>query len=183
MRGLARLGLCAWLGCSYNHGTIIDASPGGDVPRDIPGDTPSGDMNPDMTIQGGCPLTYTLHDAARPNSFYRSITASVSWSVAEEICESDRLGLATHLIVLDDENERIWAFAQNTSDQWVGMTDAAASGIWVAVTVQPNPYVGQASGNLPSKNCLILKQSETAADGCTNGHPYLCECDMFALQL
>ena len=167
-------------GCSFRHGTGVPGDgPPPDVRKDAPADAP-GDGVGDAAI--ACPASYTLHDAARPMSFYRWVSASATWSAAETACAGDG-STATkpaHLIVLDDSSERAWAFAQNNSDQWVGAADIRTENSWLAVTDQVSPYIGAASGNLPNKDCLILNATDTAADGCGGGHPYLCECDGLA---
>ena len=84
-----------------------------------------------------------------------------------------------HLIVLDDQDEALFAWSQNNSNQWLGHSDTASEGNFIAVTDQQLVFTGNASGNNASKNCLMTKDSarQTSADGCTSGHPYLCECD------
>lgn len=81
------------------------------------------------------------------------------------------------LIVLDDDAERAWAFQQNNSDQWVGITDIDSEGSWIPVTDQAVWFAGPAYGNLPAKDCLYLNSTTTIAEACSGGHPYLCECD------
>jgi hypothetical protein len=173
-------------GCSFHHGLLgggpTDGPPLIDARIDTPIDaaiTTDGDAMQVAT----CPTAYSLHDSARPMSFYRWVSASASWTSAESTCEGDASPAtrSTHLIVLDDDAERAWAFAQNNSDQWVGMADNITEQTWLAVTDQPNPYVGNASGNLPNKDCMYLNTNETVAEGCTTGHPYLCECDSSAV--
>jgi len=176
------LGAIAFVaGCSFRHGvgTGPGDGPPGDARKDAPGDVLGGDGD---TASLACPGTYALHDAARPMSFYRWVSASGSWGSAEALCENDASPTTrpAHLIVLDDDAERVWAFAQNNSDQWVGMTDNRHEGEWLAVTDQASPYVGNASGNLANKDCMILNTNETVAEGCSITHPYLCECDGLA---
>lgn len=152
-------------------------------------DAAGGDSGPDAqlpdppadaAVPAACPASYTLHDPARPASYYRLETASTSWAGAEALCEAD--GPTSHLIVLDDEAERAWAYARNTSDQWAGISDRVSEGTWLPVTDQPIWFAGTAAGNVPPKDCLVIKQTDTAADMCSGGHPYLCECDGYTVQ-
>jgi hypothetical protein len=169
--------------CAFNHGEVppsdgSNGTPPGDARRDAPADAatdgrPPADAAIDAAAPASCPATYGLHDPARPNSHYRSVTASTTWTGAEAICE----GEGTHLIVLDSDAERAWAFQQNSSDQWVGITDIDNEGTWIPVTDQLVWFTGAASGNLPAKDCLYLNSTTTIAESCSGGHPYLCECD------
>lgn len=199
MRGLlgavGAVGVMA--GCTFEHGITGgtgdaganphdaasevhgDASHGDAPPADASPDAPPPDRQPDAGT-AGCPASYTLHDPARPASYYRLETASTSWAGAEALCEAD--GPTSHLIVLDDDAERAWAFARNTSDQWAGISDRISEGTWLPVTDQSIWFAGTAAGNVPPKDCLLIKQTDTAADMCSTGHPYLCECDGYAVQ-
>lgn len=182
-----RLGFLIFAGCSFEHGTPgfpSDAAPALDAPTDAriegtgdDGATPDApvDSPPDGGGQAMCPASYNLHDPARPGSYYRMVTASAPWPMAEALCELD--GSTSHLIVLDDQAERAWAYAQSSSDQWAGITDIVFEDTWLPVTDQASWYAGNATGNVPPKDCLVITQSDTAADMCGNGHPYLCECD------
>ncbi|HSN29134.1 MAG TPA: C-type lectin domain-containing protein, partial [Kofleriaceae bacterium] len=128
------------------------------------------------------PSSYTLHDSSRPHSFYKQVTASVTWSVAEVDCESDEVPTVTapaHLLVLDDQSEAAYAWSTNNSNQWAGHTDTKTEGTWLPITDQPTVFTGAASGNNSSKDCLEVTQSsgQTTAESCTQTRPYLCECD------
>jgi len=132
-----------------------------------------------------CPATYLLSDAGHPGSLYRKTTASSSWAAAEQDCEDDQVASVTgptHLLVLDDQNEGVYAWSLNNSNQWLGATDIKTEGTWLPVTDQLGTFSGGASGNNASKNCLMTKDAsgQTSADTCTTGHPYLCECDRYA---
>ncbi len=128
-----------------------------------------------------CPSGYALVDLGHPGSFYKKVTASTTWQGAETDCENDASTTTapTHLIVLDDQAEAVFAWTTNTSDQWVGATDLQAEGTWLPVTDQQSVFTGNATGNNSNKNCLEVTQSsgQTTAETCANGHPYLCECD------
>jgi hypothetical protein len=200
MRGLlgavGAVGVMA--GCTFEHGIMPGSGDAaviphdgasdvhGDAPRD---DAPVGDAGhdalppdpqPDAATPASCPASYTLHDPARPASYYRLESASTSWAGAEALCEAD--GPTSHLIVLDDDAERAWAFARNTSDQWAGISDRISEGTWLPVTDQSIWFAGTAAGNVPPRDCLVIKQADTAADMCSAGHPYLCECDGYTVQ-
>jgi hypothetical protein len=139
----------------------------------------AADAMPDGPPALLCPPSYTLFDNARPLSRYRHVTASASWQVAEATCEADggNAFLPAHLIVLDDEAERQWAFDQGTTDKWIGATDIKTEGTILAVTDQPSPFFGAAASNNMSKDCLYLDGSTTVMEVCSAGRPYLCECD------
>jgi hypothetical protein len=181
----AAAGVVVLPGCRFEPG-----APGGadDARRDGPvtdgmmapddgssNDAPRADAPPSLL----CPATYTLFDSARPNSRYRHVTASATWQTAEMTCEADGGNglLPAHLIVLDDEAERQWAFDQGSTDKWIGATDIKTEGTILAVTDQPAPFFGAAASNNMSKDCLYLDSSGTLMEVCSAGRPYLCECD------
>jgi len=93
--------------------------------------------------------------------------------------------LPAHLIVLDDIAEAVWAYSQSSSDMWIGESDRKAEGVFLAVTDQATFYISPA-GNLPPNDCALVGpfavdgSADTAIEGCGNGHPYLCECDVLA---
>lgn len=196
MRGLlgavSAVGVIA--GCSFEHGIMAGSADDAAGPRDaaseVQTDAPrdgasavDASVPPDPPIDAAplaCPASYTLSDPARPMSRYRLETASSSWVGAESACEAD--GPTSHLIVLDDDAERAWAFARNSSDQWAGISDRIIEDTWLPVTDQSFWFTGNASGNVPPKDCLVIKQTGTVADMCSAGHPYLCECDGYAVQ-
>jgi hypothetical protein len=156
-----------------------DADP---PPSDAPPDAPP-DARPDAgTTLLPCPTSYTLTDPAHPGSQYRLVTASTLWGSAEAACEADELGGVTapaHLIVLDDAAEAQFAWNQNPSDQWAGHSDQVTENAWLPVTDQSTVFTGAASGNNNGRDCLMISNtnSETTAETCMNGHPYVCECD------
>lgn len=180
-------------GCSFEHGIAAgvqtDATSPRDAANEVQPDAPRDDapgsdagMPPDPRDAAPvtCPASYTLSDPAHPMSRYRLETASTTWEGAESACEAD--GPHSHLIVLDDDGERAWAFARNSSDQWAGISDRVLEDTWLPVTDQPIWFTGDATGNVPPKDCLVIKQEGTIADMCSAGHPYLCECDGYAVQ-
>jgi hypothetical protein len=186
-----RLAFVAPAACSFQQGRVgVQAEAGvtDDGPL-MPGAEagPTDGMMPPMAdarADGSvgpivCPTGYNLSDNMRPDSKYRSVTASTTWAAAEADCEDDfTLGpTPAHLIVLDNDAERQWAFSINNSDQWIGLTDINTELTFIPVTNQTAFYVGAVSGNLPAKDCAILNATQTLAEGCTGGHPYLCECD------
>jgi hypothetical protein len=180
-------GITVMPGCRFEPGALGAAD---DARRDGPVDGVRDELSPgtdtmmlDAMRDGPpalqCPPSYTLMDAARPNSRYRHETASAMWLAAELACETDA-GLSyapTHLIVLDDSAERQWAFNQGTTDKWVGATDRKTEGTILAVTDQPAPFFGAANSNGDMKDCLYLDGGTTVMEVCTAGRPYLCECD------
>jgi hypothetical protein len=165
---------------------VADGRPNGSDADPPPPDAPI-DARPDAPIDAmmpplPCPAGYTLTDANHPGSQYRLVTASAIWSTAEATCEADEVGGVTapaHLIVMDDAAEAQFAWDQNTSDQWVGHSDQITENAWLPVTDQPNVFTGGANGNNNGRDCLMISNtnSETTAETCMNGHPYVCECD------
>lgn len=181
-------------GCTFtpNPGGSPDGNHGGG-PADSSGSgSGSGSSTPDAAIDAPadapvitllpCPVTYTLTDGSPPGSHYRQVTASTSWQNAEADCANDEIPTVTgpaHLIVLDDANEATFIWNLMNSDQWVGSSDLKTEGTFLAVTDQQVVYTGMASGNDGGKDCLDVHNTGgvTDADTCTNGHPYVCECD------
>lgn len=184
--GVAILALAA--GCGFQHGALTDGRVSDGLPDDTTGsgsDASIPGANPDATPDSAasilpCPVTYTLSNGS---SKYRSVTASTTWTAAETDCEDDATPNVTrpaHTIVLDNDAERAYAFMQNNSDQWVGITDRNTEQAYLAVTNQMPFFLGSATGNNTSKDCLILNSTDTTSEACSNGHPYLCECDGLA---
>jgi hypothetical protein len=156
------------------------ASSDADPPPPPPIDAPPDTAMPPPPLP--CPSAYTLADPHHPASQYRLVTASTTWASAEAACEADETAGVTqpaHLIVMDDAGEAVFAWAQNTSDQWVGHSDQVTENAWLPVTDQPSVFTGTASGNNNGRDCLIISgaMSATSADSCMSGHPYVCECD------
>jgi hypothetical protein len=184
----AAAGVVVVPGCRFEPGTLGGAD---DARRDGPGDGMRDEMSPgaDTAAVGDagldappsllCPATYMLFDNARPDSRYRHVTASANWLAAEVTCEADGGSgfLPAHLIVLDDEAERQWAFDQGTTDKWIGATDIKTEGAILAVTDQPSPFFGAAASDDTTKDCLYLDGSGTVMEVCMAGRPFLCECD------
>lgn len=180
--------------CTFtpNPGSSHDGNPGGEPALiDAPG-SGSGSGMPDAAIDAPadapaitvlpCPASYTLTDGNHPGSHYRQVTASANWQNAEADCANDEIPTATgpaHLIVLDDTNEATFIWNLMNSDQWVGSSDLKTEGAFLAVTDQQVVYTGMASGNDGGKDCLEVHNTGgvTTTDTCTNGHPYVCECD------
>ena len=186
--------MCAALAaCTFrpNPAGPDDSNPGGEPGPGGPGSGSGSNQRPDAAIDGPvdarvtllpCPASYTLTDAGHPGSTYREVTASASWQAAETDCVNDQVATVTgptHLIVLDDQPEAVFAWNQNNSDQWVGSSDLKTEGNFLPVTDQQTVFTGNATGNDGGKDCLMIHMSsgQTNADTCTNGHPYVCECD------
>ena len=97
-------------------------------------------------------------------------------------CKPDEIPVVTgpaHLIVLDDANEGTFIWNLMNSDQWVGHSDRKTEGTFLPVTNQQVVYTGPANANNDGKDCLMVHNTGgvTNVDTCTNGHPYVCECD------
>lgn len=193
MRG--RLGACAVLvGCSFrpNPASSFDGNPGGEAAAIIDAaGSGSGSVTHDAAVDAPidapattplpCAGSYVLTDLVHP-SLYRQVTASASWTSAETDCENDEVTGVTapaHLIVLDDAGEATYIWTLMNSDQWVGHSDRITEGNFLPVTDQQGVYTGNAAGNDGGKDCLMVHNTggATTADTCTNGHPYVCECD------
>jgi hypothetical protein len=189
--------ITGFVGCTFTpnpHQGPSDATGRGGEPLPVDArhdgsdaDPPPIDAMPDArpdapTPPLPCPAGYTLTDPAHPGSQYRLVTASALWSSAEATCEADEIDGVTgpaHLLVLDDAAEAQFAWDHNTSDQWAGHSDLVTENAWLPVTDQPNVFTGAASGNNNGRDCLMISNtnSETTAESCMNGHPYVCECD------
>lgn len=183
---LASVALALLANCRFEPGAIgarddaaLDDSGRDATETDAMALDASPDAMPDAAVAKPCPSSYTLTDAARPNSKYRLITASTDWAQAETACEADGGGafLPTHLVVLDDADERTWVYQQGTTDKWIGVTDLNNEGTLLAVTDQPNPHFGNAGANQQSKDCMFVNQNETVLEDCSAGFQYICECD------
>ena len=77
---------------------------------------------------------------------YAYYTEADSWEAAEEYCEA-RGG---HLVVITtkEENDAVWAFAQNLDNKslFIGLSDASSEGKWQWVTGEPVSFTNWVDG-------------------------------------
>jgi len=185
----ARLaGSAVMVGCTFTpnpQSSPRDGNPGGEPTKFDAAGSGSGSGMPDAAIDAPsvtvlpCPGSYFQ---GVNGSHYRQVTASTSWQNAETDCENDEDQGVTgpaHLIVLDDAGEATLIWTLMNSDQWVGHSDLKTEGTFLPVTDQQVVYTGLAMGNDGGKDCLMVHNTGglTTTDTCTNGHPYVCECD------
>lgn len=149
---------------------------------------------PDVLDAGlACPADYTLAFESRPVSRYKHVTALLDWRSAADACDSDRTG-ATHLVVLDDEAERVEAIMAvgTTADVWIGLTDQREEAVYLWVTEQPvavplpggPPWADDRPDDTNhTQNCVRMNPGHLMRiddNSCANTFQFLCECDGWA---
>lgn len=153
---------------------------------------------PDAAVDAStlqCPISYDLTVDGYP-SRYRFVTAATTWDAAEVACASDT-SASTHLVVLDDDDERLGlvatlTMAGSTSSVWIGLSDRVTEDAFLWVTAQPvgvppraNPPwpIGQPDDMNGGQDCVRIQGATSAAptlfdDGeCSSQFDYVCECD------
>jgi hypothetical protein len=146
--------------------------------------------------QATCPSSYNIQ-LSGSTSVYRYEPDSDPWLVAETLCERD--AIHAHLIVLDDDDERLaivgsLASQQITASVWIGLTDRRIEDTFQWVTIQPvglppreNPPwgTGQPDDSDGNQDCTRIQGASNAEPtlfddaGCGIDQDYVCECDSF----
>ena len=132
-------------------------------------------------------------DAAPPDAFvcptgyvqlgglphrYRQLPQAMPWTQGVNLCAAQLPG-HTHMVVLDDEQERI-ALLPFTPDLWIGVTDAVDEGQWVTVLGAPATFLPWASGQPAAgteQNCGELESDGLHDNTCGNDRTIVCECE------
>ena len=164
--------------------TMADAGAGSDAaPMDS---TQQIDADPFAATRAACiAANYTLD--ATTNGYYRKVTNNTNWTNATTDCNDDVAG-ATHMITLSTDAEV--NFQKSLSGAWIGWIDRPTEGTWHAVTAEVPTinYQTYWAGSRPDgggdENCAIWRNnSPTGIDDveCSQGHPYICECDGMAV--
>jgi hypothetical protein len=151
-------------------------------------DGPMIDAMIDAPAGPQCPAGYAaIPTLLGSTSMYRFVNApQLSWTAAEADCEDDgdATNLPTHLIVLDDANERSAMIAGPLgvgvaiNDQWIGLTDLEEEGEFEYITNQQTTLTLTPGMNADNKDCVRIKDSGNAeARDCNETNRYVCECD------
>lgn len=156
----------------------------------------SSDAAPDAAVQ--CPAAYDLALTGYP-SRYRAGAIYTTWDAAETACALDMPG-GTHLVVLDDDGERVALFAELgnrgiTGSQWISLNDRQSEGTFVWITAQeasPPPLTtppwgaGQPDAQSDAQDCVRIQGAADTSPSmlddseCTSSYLYVCECDGYA---
>lgn len=147
-------------------------------------DVPPTDVAPDV-ITGACPMTYTLTFGT---SHYRFASMMVSWPNAATDCADDGAtgSWHTHLVVISDDNERIYLKGVSDKAFWVGLSDLNTEGTFVWNTDEdtsayPIPWSQNEPTGITGENCGATSTSGSALiddNACMFGTPFICECDL-----
>lgn len=149
----------------------------------------------DVLLDGGrgdaetCPIRYTVTFGM--TSRYRVVDDVVSWEAAEADCADD--GTTTHLVVLNNDAERLALTPYATAERHIGYTDTRSEGTWIPITNDPDVYADLVALSSPpwnggepnegtSGNCLALSTNLDFRDrSCASqAAAYVCECDHLA---
>jgi hypothetical protein len=164
----------------------IDA-PAGDGSRTA--DAPPIDA-PDAP--SACPLGYTL--IGTKNSFYKLVNTATSFPNARGICNMDEVGITrhTHLVVLDDETERVLVNSYWGPNLWIGLVRIGPLNAFQPITdqmtsfppMQVPPWAGGQPSGQTGENCVrtVPPSGVTVAGAlddsqCGASLKYVCECD------
>lgn len=138
-----------------------------------------------------CPAAYatTLQSTS---SLYRFVATNTTWPSAAADCSDDAEG-ATHLVVVDTDQERADIVAVSASDLWIGLSDRVAEGTFLWVTDQgPGlPSSGapwsptQPDDQLGEQDCVRIIGATSSGTptlyddvGCESMlRDFVCECD------
>jgi Lectin C-type domain len=140
-------------------------------------------------VLDGCPSGYDVTLTSSSSKYRMVDITSVLWHDAEADCEDD--GTNTHLIVINNNAERLALGAYNSVERHVGYSDANAEGVWIPITDDPNIYTDLAALQAPpwlagepnegtAGSCMIIMTSLDLRDRiCSEAQPvgYACECD------
>ena len=175
------------------HDAAIDGTGSGtsDAPRDA---APGIDAAlPDAPT--ACPLGYV--PMGNHNTSYKLVSGAAPFPTARGICNMDEIGITrrTHLVVLDDENERVLLVSSFGSNLWIGLVRIAQQNAFQPITDQATSFPPQAvppwAGGQPSgqtgENCVrtVAANGGTTVAGALDDQPcsttlkYVCECDDF----
>jgi Lectin C-type domain len=199
------LGLAALVcGCSYDAGGIdwdtYDAAvidvPGLDQGHDLPPDSGTIDVAapPDARVDAGvpsnCPIGYVKGTGVNASHCYRLVTIGQKWQNAEQDCENDLPG-ASHLIVIDNEDEYQALQSNLNGTLWAGASDRVTEGTFLNVTGtafepehwfpgQPDDF-NDGPGGMP-EDCVLVDVTNNGIEdvNCNNTHGYVCEIDGIA---
>ena len=142
-------------------------------------EAPGRDASLDGDAPLVCPASYTGMAPGRA-SRYRAMPFA-TWGASQQACESD----GTHLIVLDDPVELAWAAQEIGVPQWLGLSDHATEGTFLAVNGRTSPFLTWTPQNpndsFGDEDCVELFDGAFNDVGCTGlTRNFLCECDGLA---
>jgi len=160
-----------------------DAPPDGALPIDATPDAPRV-----------CPVGYM--PLGSQNTSYKLVNTAAAFPTARGMCNMDEVGITrhTHLVVLNDENERVLLVSSFGSNLWIGLVRIGQQNAFQPITDQATTYPPQAvppwAGGQPSgqtgENCVrTVPASGVTVNGalddqaCTVALKYVCECDDF----
>lgn len=146
-----------------------------------------------------CPATYDI-TFETSTTRYRHVTAGRNWLDAQNACAADLPG-RTHLVVLDDDVERV-SLVSALEDRgfvgtfWIGLSDRRSENVFLWVTLQPvgmpprttPPWgAGQPDNQNGAQHCVRIQGMQSGGQWglfddaeCAATFEYICECDDYA---
>ncbi len=128
----------------------------------------------DGAVAVGCPVTYKLNATG---SFYRAINTAATQPAAVADCRDD--GVNTYLAIPDSLTESNVIDLLVAEDSWLGITDAAAEGLWRTVLDTPQTFLRFAAGQPDGgtlESCAYVTDGSWQDASCTATNAYVCEC-------
>lgn len=171
----------------------IDAAGDGSGPSDAPGDARPIDASIDAPR--ACPPGYV--PLGNHNTSYKLVNNTASFPIARGICDMDENGITrhTHLVVLNDENERVMLVTNFGSNLWIGLVRIQLQNAFQPITDQATsfpplmvpPWAGMQPSGQTGENCVrtVPASGAITVNGALDDHfcsatlKYVCECDDF----
>ena len=174
----------------------IDAS-AGDGSGSGTADAPRADARPsdakpiDAAI--ACPSGYA--PLGNGGTSYKFVNTAASFPIARGMCDMDEVGITrhTHLIVLNDENERVLLSTMFGPNLWIGLVRIAQQNAFQPITDQMTtfppmlvpPWAGGQPSGQTGENCVrtVAGNGGVTVAGalddqqCSVTLKYVCECD------
>ena len=151
------------------------------------------DAIPDAPV--ACPAGYM--PLGTGNTSYKLVSSAAAFPTARGICNMDEIGITrhTHLVVLDDENERVLLVSMFGSNLWIGLVRIGAQNAFQPITDQATsfppmmvpPWAGGQPSGQTGENCVrtVPANGGVTVSGalddqlCSMTLRYVCECDDF----
>jgi hypothetical protein len=177
------------------HDSASDGAGSGSGSDAAANDAPASDASPLPDAPIACPLGYM--PLGNHNTSYKLVNTAAAFPIARGICNMDEVGITrhTHLVVLDDESERVLLVSSFGSNLWIGLVRIGQQNAFQPITDQATtfpplavpPWAGAQPSGQTGENCVRTvpaNGSITVAGAlddqfCNLSLKYVCECDDF----